>query len=181
VVRKAILKLLGLTEERFDAPDGSARTETVRKIVDELDHMPADRAAYVASFAYILSRVAHADLEISEEETRAMERIVRERGLLPEEQAIIVVQMAKTQNLLFGGTENFLVTQEFNRLADRRHKLALLDCLFAVSAADSRVCSAEDKVIRQIADELLLEHREFIEVRARYRDHLGVLQSSDDG
>ena len=32
--------------------------------------------------------------------------LVVEHGELPENQAIIVVQMAKTHNVLFGGTEN---------------------------------------------------------------------------
>ena len=106
--------------------------------------------------------------------------IVIEHGGLPEEQAIIVVQMAKTQSLLFGGTENFSVTQEFNKLAERTQKMALLDCMFAVSAADHDISGAEDKVIRQVADELLLEHSDFIEVRTRYRDHLSVLKDPEE-
>jgi len=155
----------------------------VRRIVDELDHLPPERATYVAAFAYVLSRVARADLRITDDETRAMERIVEQRGGLPPEQAMIVVQMAKSQNRLFGGTENYLVTREFNRLATREQKLALLDCLFAVAAADETVCAAEDQVTRQIADELLLDHRDYIEVRSRYREHLGVLrrETSEDG
>ena len=90
--------------------------------------------------------------------------------------------MAKSQNLLFGGTENYLVTRELNRIASREQKLALLDCLFAVSAADESISTVEDNVIRQIAAELRLEHREFIEVRSRFRDHLAVLKkpTSDD-
>ena len=109
-----------------------------------------------------------------------MERIVTERGQLPAELAVIVVQMAKTQNLLFGGTENYLVTREMNRIASRDQKVALLDCLFAVSAADESVTTLEDNVIRQIAAELRLEHRDFIAVRARYRDRLAVLKKSDE-
>jgi len=108
-----------------------------------------------------------------------MRRIVAERGQLPEEQAIIVVQMAKTQNLLFGGTENFLVTREFKKIASRDQKIALLHCLFAVSAADQSVSSAEDGVIRQIADELRLEHSDFIAVRRDYRDYLAVLKKPE--
>ncbi len=99
---------------------GSGDTETVRRIVETLDRLPDAEARQLAAFSYILSRVARADLEISAEETRAMERIVHELGGLPEEQAILVVQMAKTQSLLFAGTENFLVTREFNRLASQR-------------------------------------------------------------
>ena len=52
------------------------------------------------------------------------------------DRTLIVVQMAKTQNQLFGSTEDYLVTREFERMASREQKLALLDCLFAVAAAD---------------------------------------------
>ncbi len=176
----SILKFLGLAGDDAPAAGAGDETQTVRKIVDQLDHLEPDRATFVASFAYVLSRVAHADMEISDDETRAMEKIVVEHGGLPEEQAIIVVQMAKTQNVLFGGTENYLVTREFNRLASRDDKMHLIDCLFAVSAADDSISSAEDMVIRQIADELLLEHRDFIEVRTRFRDKLAVLQKPDE-
>ena len=156
-------------------------TDTVRKIVDALDQMEPARARYIAAFAYLLSRVADADLEISPEETRAMERIVIERGGLPPEQAILVVQMAKTQNRLFGGTENFLVTREFNRIATREQKLALLHCLFAVSSADQSISNVEDHEIRNIANELLLTHQDFIDVRLAFRDYLEVLKDPPPG
>ena len=78
--------------------------------------MEPQQARYIAAFAYILGRAAHADLTISEDETGEMEQIVMKYGQLPEEQAIVVVQIAKTQNLLFGHTENYLVTRQFNQL-----------------------------------------------------------------
>jgi uncharacterized tellurite resistance protein B-like protein len=157
----------------------SGDTETVRKIVDALDRLEPERARYLAAFAYILSRVARADLQVSPEETRAMERIVAEQGGLPDEQAIIVVQIAKYQNLLFGATENFLVTREFNGISTREQKMALLDCLFGVAAAETLISSAEDNEIRKIARELNLEHHDFIAVRSRYRDRLAVLKAGE--
>lgn len=102
----SILKFLGLKESAVAAPPDSPETETVRRIVQQLDQLPPDRARYLASFAYLLSRAAGADLHISDEETRLMERIVAMEGGLPQEQALLVVQMAKTQHKLFGGTEN---------------------------------------------------------------------------
>lgn len=178
----SIMKLLGLTRDRDTAGDGAAgtSTDTVRKIVDALNDLPAERATQIGAFAYILGRVAHADMKISAAETLAMERIVVEHGKLPQEQAILVVQMARSQNMLFGGTENYLVTREYNRVADRGQKLALLDCLYAVSSADHEISGAEDQAIRQIADELLLDRADFIEVRGRYREHLSVLKKPDD-
>lgn len=171
--RMSLLKFFGLE------PAGSAQerqeTETVRRITDALDRMEPERARYIAGFAYVLSRVARADLKVSEKETRAMERIVAGHAGLPEEQAILVVQIAKTQNQLFGGTENFLVTREFNNIATRDQKLALLDCLFAVAAAEGSISGEEDGEIRRVADELRLEHRDFIAVRSAYRRHLSFL------
>lgn len=154
-------------------------TETVRKIVDALDRLDADIARYLAAFAYILSRVARADLKISTEESSAMERIIVTHGGLPEEQAIIVMQIAKYQNMLFGATENYLVTREFGAISTQEQKLALLDCLFSVAAAEGLVSSVEDNEIRKIARELAIEHHDFIAVRSRHRDSLAVLQRED--
>lgn len=173
----SLLRFFGLGGNlQEQAGSGTAETETVRKIVAELEQMEAERARYLAAFAYILSRVARADLKISERETHEMERIVMAHGHLPEEQAIIVVQIAKTQNMLFGETENFLVTREFNKIASREGKIALLHCLFAVSAADLSISTIEDNEISQVARELGLDHQEFISVRTSYREHLAVLK-----
>src|SRR5437867_10550919 len=170
----SILKFLGYDPDRTATEHDS--TETVRKIVAALDRLEPDRARHIAIFAYILSRVARADLVISEAETRAMEAIVEQAGGLAPEQAILVIQMAKTQAILFGGTENYLVTREFNRLASREEKLALVRCLFAVSASDESVSVQEDNEIRRICNELRLTDDDFIYVRSEFRDNLSVLR-----
>lgn len=176
----SLLKLFGF-QQKEAAGTTEVETETVRKITDALDRLEPERARYIAAFAYVLGRVAHADLEISAEETRAMERLIMQRAGLPEAQAILVVQIAKTQNLLFGGTENYLVTREFERLATREQKLVLLDCLLAVSSADESISVVEDNEIRQITSELRLDHSDFIAARAGYREHLAVLKKPSGG
>ena len=138
-----------------------------------------ERARYIAAFAYILSRVARADMNISEVETREMENQVSRLSQLPAEQAVLVVQIAKTQATLFGGTENFLVTQEFNRMATVEQKLSLLQCLFAVAAADKVISSVEDREIRLINDELQLTHDQYISTRYNFREYLAVLKGSN--
>src|SRR5262249_54307027 len=158
----SILKFLGLNLGQSGHTTPTAETETVRKIVQKLDQLPEEQARYIAAFAFLLSRAARADLRIDADETAVMERIVLEQGGLPEELALVVVQMAKTQNQLFGSTENYLVTREFEQIATREQKLALLDCLFAVTAADEDITSDEDNVIKQIASELKLSHEDYI-------------------
>ncbi|HWQ56017.1 MAG TPA: TerB family tellurite resistance protein [Bryobacteraceae bacterium] len=170
----SILTFLGLGSEPQER--SSAQTDAVREIVDALDRIDEDRACFIASFGYILSRVANADRNISPEETEAMERILVAQGQLSPEQAEVVVKMAKLRSELFGGTDNFLVTREFRRIATYEQKLALLDCLFAVSAASEDISMAENNQIRQIASELGLEHSEFIQVRLGWKDRLSVLK-----
>ena len=170
----SILKFLGIG----GSPEkpGQADTDTVRRIAAELDRLEPDRARYIAAFAYILGRVAIADREISADETQAMERIVAERGVLPEAQAVMVVQMAKSQNVLFGGTEDFLVAREFGRMASYDQKLALLECLFIVSASDETITLAEDQEIARVALELKIEHADVVRARLARREYLSVLR-----
>jgi uncharacterized tellurite resistance protein B-like protein len=171
------MSLLQLLKRNLDKnKDSSTTTETVRKITRQLDKFEPTEAKYFACFAYLLSRTAGADSDISSEETETMENIVAEKSGMSEEQAIIVVQMAKTQNLLFGGTENYLVAREFKDLSTQQQRLALLDCLFAVAASHEGISAIEDNEISQIADELRIEHRDFISVRSRYRNYLAVLK-----
>jgi len=179
VAMSLLKKLFGIDSGETDT--GSTETETMRRITAALEEMEPEKSRFIAAFAATLSRVAHADLDISETETRAMEKIIMERAHLPEEQAILVVQIAKSQSRLFGGTENYVVTREFSRMASREQKLALLDCLFAVSAADDQVSVAEDNEIRRIAEEFKLDHSEFIAARAAYRDYLSVLKDRPAG
>ena len=177
----SILEFLGLAKPRAGARlervAASAETETVRKIVAALESMDPERARFIAAFAFILCRVARADLHISHSETALMERAVMDRSSLPEEQAILVVQMAKTQNVLFGGTENFLVTREFNKIATYEQKLALLECLFAV-ASDEMISTIEDNEISRICSELLISHDDFVSVRMKFREHRAVFKKT---
>jgi len=171
----SLLRFLGVGH---DAPAGGAGAESdaVRRVVAALDRMEPEAARHVARFAYVLGRVAGADQGVSAEETRLMERTVMERAGLTEEQAILVVQIAKSQQALFGGTEDYLVTREFASTATHEQKLALLHCCMAVAAVDADVSGPEDAAVREIAGELGLSHEEFIAARSEYRDALAVLK-----
>lgn len=165
------------------APVDETQTETVRRIVGELEALDLDKARYLAAFAYILSRVAHADLEISKEETAKMEELVGTFGNLPEEQAILVVQIAKSQNLLFGSTEDYLVTREFKEMATREQRTGLMHALFAVSAADESISSKEEHQIANIASELGFSRDEMVSIRSQYshlREVMKGLPGSED-
>jgi uncharacterized tellurite resistance protein B-like protein len=72
---------------------------------------------------------------------------------------MIVVQLAKTSNLMFGGTANFLVARAYSALATYDQKLALMRCLFEVSATDDAISIAEKGEIHRIANALRISPR----------------------
>ncbi|HEY6361452.1 MAG TPA: TerB family tellurite resistance protein, partial [Vicinamibacterales bacterium] len=127
---------LGLDRPETPAP------APLREVVEALDRLDPERAKHLARFAYLLGRVAHADRHVSPEETRAMEALVREHGRLEPDVAVLVVGLAKSSNLLFGGTADFLVAQEFAEAASYDEKMALARCLFAVAATDDSISMA---------------------------------------
>jgi uncharacterized tellurite resistance protein B-like protein len=141
-------------------------------VLAALDHLDPARARYLASFAYLLGRVAHADQHVSPEETRAIETALMDHGELTQEQAMLVTQLAKTNNLLFGGTANFLIARDFAETATEAQKLALLRCIFAVSASDDTISLSEESELHQLARQLRIDPAELLALRMEYQRHL---------
>ncbi len=163
-------RLLGRDE---GAGGGSA---AVRRIADQLAALPPEEARRLAAFAYMLGRVALADDTISAAESTRMEELVREVGGIDAEQAVLVVEIAKAQNRMFGHVENFQVSRELRELADEGQRRRLLDCLFAVSAAEGGISAEEESVVRQIASELGFTHGEYIDARTAWSEYRTVLR-----
>ncbi len=164
-------RLLGKEEA---ASSGSA---VVRRIADQLAALPPQEARALAAFAYLLGRVAFADREISAAESARMEELVVEVGKVPPEQAVLVVEIAKAQNRLFGHVENFQVSRELRELADEPQRRRLLDCLFAVSAAEDGISAEEESQVRQIASEIGFSHADYVAARAAWSAHRTVLRN----
>lgn len=157
-------------------PSAQGDTDTVRRIVAELDKLEPGQARYLAAFAYVLSRMAGADLEISSVETATMVELVHRLGQLTEAQALLVVEIAKSQQRLFGGTEDFLVTREFREIATEEQRFHLLRCLFAVAASDASISSEEEAQLWQTAGELGFTREEFTAIRREFSGTRSILQ-----
>ena len=162
----SLLKWLGL------ADDDAASVDSLGEIERALTELEPKEARYLACFAYILHRVARADHEISDDESALIEQLLASRGGLSPERASLVVRIARDESLRHGGTEDFIVTRECASIASREQKLALLDCLFGVSATDKSIRTVEDNEIRRIASELKLDHSDYIAVRTAHVEHL---------
>ena len=155
--------------------------QTVRRIAAELVELDAQRARYLAAFAYVLARVARADLEVSPAEREQMTELVREHSSLDASQAALVVELASALQVELGGTENYTVTRLFRELAGREQRIELLDCLFAVAASDRSISELESTEIVKIGGELGFAREEVAALRSRFRAHLEVLRGLGGG
>ena len=165
---------------RLESTDAGADTnDALRGLLDALDRLEPDRARYLARFAYLLGRVAHADQHVSPAETTLMEELVAREGNIPSDQALIVVGLAKSSSLLFGGSDDFIVARDFAAETDYEQKLALLRCLFAISAVENNISLAEEREIQRIARELKVHRDDVVKMRLDYLHHLPGLSGRE--
>jgi uncharacterized tellurite resistance protein B-like protein len=153
--------------------------ESMRRIATELESLEPERARHLAAFAYILARVAHADLKIDASEVAAMERVFIDQGELPENEARLAVQIAVHQAVAIGATDDYLVTREFRRMTERSERVRLMRCLVSVAAADDIIGSEETHELLAIGEELGFTRPEIFGLRLEHRDKLAELQKLD--
>ena len=171
-----ILRKLGLD---VDVDEGKSDVDALDALENALSHVPPDEARRVAAFAYLLSRVAHADHEVSDAEREAMARLLVDRAQLAPGQADIVIGIATSKIVHVRGTQDYLVSREVAARATVEEKRALIDGLYAVCAADGLISTIEDNDVRRVASEIDLEHHDVVDIRARYRGSLAVLKGNE--
>jgi len=158
------------------ATDPTGDTATVRRIVAKLEAMPPDQARLIASAAYILARAANADLQISDDETAAMEEALERTGALDEPTAVLVVEMAKLQAKTVGGTEDFVVTREFRSISTPEQRLNLARACFVIGAVNGSISAEESAIANEIANELDIEDAQLAALRAEFTDQMSAVQ-----
>ena len=158
------------------AASADGDTATVRRIVAKLEAMPPERARLIASAAYTLARAANADLDISDEETAAIERELQAHESIDEATAVLVTEMAKLQAKTVGGTEDYVVTREFKALADEGQRIVVLRACFAVMAANGTISAEETATVNEIAEELDIDDATLNAIRADYHEQLSSVQ-----
>ncbi|MCH2171531.1 TerB family tellurite resistance protein [Myxococcota bacterium] len=173
----SLLRFLGLGDGKTQA-SRAGESETVRRIVSRLEELEPEKARYLASFAYVLMRVANADLTIDTSETDKMRHILTTLGGVSEQEAELVVEIAQNQAETAGGTENYIVTREFKKVSTKSQRAELLECLYAVAAADGTISGVESGEIMAIAEEFGFTRPEANSFRSSYRNKLSEFQTT---
>jgi uncharacterized tellurite resistance protein B-like protein len=148
---------------------GSASFAGLDLISQRLAHLEPRSARYLACFASVLARVAHADASVAQAERAEMARRISALAELDGEQADAVVTLAVDHTRELATVDRERVTGEFRSLSTPLQRTELFFCLYAVASADGFISDHETREIDHIADELGVARTQASGIRADRR------------
>ena len=172
-----ILKLLGLTA--IDEERKSSLEKALTNALPEIDERSLRR---ITGLAGLLGKVAYADRDISTDEIKKIEEILRDSTHIPEQELELVTGVvARCTKELCGIEDHHYSRLLLESHEDKDSRLEILEVLFRVASSDGDICSEEDYVIGNIATALRLTRRDFINSRLNFKDYLSVLKNLPEG
>lgn len=111
----------------------------------------------------LMARVAHVDLEVTEDEISAIVAALQKGWQLDRDAAAFVAEVAVSE--VGPNLDYYRLTREFFESTEEQERVEFLEVLFGVANADGRVSNEETEEIRAIANGLLLTHKQFIEAK----------------
>lgn len=170
----SLLRFLGLGG---DTAGRQAEPASLTELGARLESMEPAEARLAAAFAYLLARVASADLRNEESEEAAIaDRLTTFGGLAPETAAVLAraaIRITETH----GGTDDHLVARAFRDMTEEDERLRLLRCLYAVAAADETITTVEDNEIFEIASAIGVRRTDVVAIRSEWKQSLGTLKA----
>jgi len=122
-----------------------------------------DRLRKLSLAGGLMARVAHVDLEVSDDEYKAISNsLIAEWDINPEE-AAFVTEVAVSE--IGPDMDYYRLAREFFTSTDHDERVKFLHILFSIANADGFVSNEETEEIRAIANSLRMTHRQFIDAK----------------
>ncbi|MCK5053459.1 MAG: TerB family tellurite resistance protein [Anaerolineales bacterium] len=122
-----------------------------------------DRLRKLSLAGGLMARVAHVDLDVSDDEYKAIANsLIAEWGVSTEE-AAFVTEVAVSE--IGPDMDYYRLAREFFTSTDRDERVKFLTILFSIANADGFVSNEEIEEIRAIANSLRMTHRQFIDAK----------------
>ena len=110
-----------------------------------------------------MARVAHVDLEITDDEYKAIANSLMAEWGISTEEAAFVTEVAVSE--IGPDMDYYRLARQFFSSTDREERAKFLNILFSIANADGFVSNEEIEEIRAIANSLRLTHRQFIDAK----------------
>jgi uncharacterized tellurite resistance protein B-like protein len=130
----------------------------------------------ITGYAGLIGKVSYADMEISAEEISRMRQIFESVLKLSSENTDLLISILVTHRVRLFSVEDHFYSRLVNELLSEAEKMALLEALFEVAAADGSISQEEDAVLYDASRSMHLTHRDFISVKRHYAKFLDVLK-----
>jgi uncharacterized tellurite resistance protein B-like protein len=170
----SLLRFLGLSGLEAGR---EAEPASLRELIRSLEDVPADQARLVAAFAYLLARVAGADLETVDHERETITRRLSEFAALDRDQADRLAEAAIAMSERHGASDDHLVARAFRDMSDHDERIRLVRCLFAIAAADETITALEDNEIFEVATAIGVARGDVVAVRSEWKAYLGSMRA----
>jgi len=170
----SLLRFLGLGPV---SASSSNEPESLAELTRQLEGLPPAEARFVAAFAYLLARIAGADLRTHEVERHAIaERLAAFAGVDPDRAGLLAAAALRAAGD-HGASDDHLVARAFRDISGAEERLRLIRCLYAVAAADEHVSTREDNEIFEVATAIGVPRQDVLALRSEHRERLGALRA----
>jgi uncharacterized tellurite resistance protein B-like protein len=170
----SLFRFLGLA---MTADPAEREPESLRELGARLSALPPEDARFIAAFAYLLARVAGADLRMENGEREIIADRLGSLAGLERERARILADAAIAAATTHSASDDHLVARSYREMATDDERQLLVRCLYAVAAADSNITTPEDNEIFEIATEIGMGRNDVVALRAEFKEHLAVLRA----
>lgn len=170
----SLLSFLGLGGKE------AGRTAEPQSLIDltaELEGLPPEEARFASAFAYLLARVAAADLKTDEVERDEMAKHLEHFGGFSSERAELLARSAVSAADAYSPSDDHLVARAFRDMSDSAQKLRLIRSLYAVAAADETISTQEDNEIFEVANALGAARGDVVALRSEFKEYLGSMKT----
>jgi len=131
-------------------------------------NLPEEKLRKLCFAAGLLARISAVDEQISDNEKKAISKILSEQWSLTQEQAALVTKVSCKKSL--EGLDNFRLSRGFFECTDINERRAFLVALFKIANACGKTSYDETEEIRKVANGLKLSHQDFIAAKLTIPD-----------
>jgi uncharacterized tellurite resistance protein B-like protein len=150
---------------------------SLAEIGAQLETLPAEEARFVAAFAYLLARIAGADLQTDSVERDSIAHRLETFAEIDHDLAGILADTAIHAATTHDATDDHLVARAFRDMSEQPERIRLIRCLYAVAAADEEISTVEDNEIYEIAKAIGISHTDVISLRLEFKKYLRTLKA----
>ena len=120
----------------------------------------------------LLVEMMKADTAVSDEERRAVVKTIQSQFHLNDEETNELLQVAEEK--IREATGYFEFTSLINKGLSYEQKVKVIEHLWEIAFADSRLDKYEEHMVRKIAGLIYVEHKDFIEAKLRVKKKIAL-------